>query len=66
MRIVVDERLSVNLNLDAETSAGSVSSDLPVTVSGIKDRGSLQGTINSGGPRLVLRSSGGGIRINKL
>jgi hypothetical protein len=57
---------NVNLNLDAETSSGGVSCELPVTTTGMKDRSTLKGTINGGGPRLVLRSSGGGITINKL
>lgn len=56
----------VGVEVDAESSGGSVSSDMPVTIQGTKDRDSLRGRIGSGGPRLVLRSSGGGIRINRL
>lgn len=57
---------NARVNLDAETSSGGVSCDVPVTVTGIKSRQSLKGAINGGGPRLVLRSSGGGIHINRL
>lgn len=53
--------------LDAATSGGSVSSELPVqmTVQGEAKRGRLEGTINGGGPKVMLRSSGGSIRVKK-
>lgn len=50
------------LTIDAETSAGSVRSDLPITRAN-SDSDSLQGTLNGGGTRLVLRSSAGSIEI---
>ncbi len=50
------------LTIDAETSAGSVRSDLPIA-NVRRDDDSLQGTINGGGARLVLRSSAGSIEI---
>ncbi|MFO1476391.1 MAG: DUF4097 family beta strand repeat-containing protein [Verrucomicrobiota bacterium] len=53
-------------NLDAKTSGGGVSSDLPVTVLGKVEHGALKGTVNGGGPAIVLRSSGGGIHIKSL
>ena len=53
-------------NLDAETSGGGVSSDLPVTVSGKVARDHLKGPVNGGGKPVVLRSSGGSIRVKKL
>ncbi|MDQ3281749.1 MAG: DUF4097 domain-containing protein [Acidobacteriota bacterium] len=56
---------NVNAELDAQTSGGSVSSDVPVTVQGTQNDGTLQGRIGAGGPRLVLRSSGGGIRVKR-
>jgi DUF4097 and DUF4098 domain-containing protein YvlB len=55
----------VAANLDASTSGGDVDCDLPVTVTGTHKRRSLRGTINGGGPEVHLRSSGGGIEINK-
>lgn len=57
---------NVALDLDAHTSGGGVDSDLPISILGKQDDDSLQGKINGGGPRLVLRSSGGGIHIKKL
>jgi hypothetical protein len=56
----------VNLELDAHASGGGVTSDVPITVQGTQDDDSLQGRIGSGGPKLVLRSSGGGIRVRGL
>ncbi len=52
--------------LDAATSGGSVSSELPVTVVGKLDRHHLKGPVNGGGKSVFLRSSGGGIHIKKL
>jgi DUF4097 and DUF4098 domain-containing protein YvlB len=53
-------------NLDARTSGGGVSSELPVTVSGKIQRSHLQGPVNGGGKTVVLRSSGGSIRVKKI
>jgi hypothetical protein len=52
--------------LDAHTSSGSASSDLPVTAVGKSERGRLNGAVNGGGKSMVLRSSGGSIHIKKL
>lgn len=57
---------NVALDLDAHTSGGDVDSDIPVTILGKQSDSSLQGKINGGGPRLVLRSSGGGIHVKRL
>ena len=57
---------NLNLELDARSSGGGVRSDLPITVQGKQDDDSLRGRIGSGGPKLVLRSSGGGIRVKAL
>ncbi len=56
----------VKLDLDAHASGGGVSSDVPITVRGTQDDDSLRGQINGGGPKLTLRSSGGGIRVKAL
>lgn len=56
----------VNLELDARSSGGGVSSDVPMTVQGTQDDNELRGKIGNGGPKLVLRSSGGGIRVRGL
>jgi hypothetical protein len=64
--VVVAIADGVKLDLDARASGGGVSSNVPVTVLGTQDEDSLKGQINGGGPRLVLRSSGGGIRVRPL
>jgi len=51
------------LNVHASASGGSVLCNIPVTVQGKIDKSSLRGQINGGGSDLVVRSSGGGIRI---
>ena len=63
--VVVPEAAA--LNLDARTSAGRVSSELPVVavVSGEAKRGELNGKINGGGPLLKLRTSAGSIDLRK-
>ena len=53
-------------NLEAETSGGSVSCDLPVTVQGKIESNRIHGPVNGGGPLLRLKSSGGGIHVEKL
>lgn len=55
----------VSLDVDAHTSGGDVASDLPVTILGKQNDSSLNGKLNGGGPKLVLRSSGGDIRLEK-
>ena len=57
---------NVNLDIDAHTSGGGVESELPVTMVGRQSESTLVGKINGGGPQLVLRSSGGGIRVRKM
>ena len=61
VHVDIDRR--ARLHIDASSSGGSVSCDLPVTVQGKQSRSSLRGDLNGGGAELVLRSSGGGIRI---
>jgi len=61
--INVELASSVHVNVDASTSGGSVSSDFPVPTSG--DHQNLRAAINGGGPLLQLRTSGGGINIQK-
>jgi len=56
----------VGVQLDAKASGGGVHSDVPITIVGSQDDDELRGAINGGGPRLVLRSSGGGIRVKPL
>ena len=56
----------VSATIDAHSSGGGVDSDIPITVMGKQKDDSLNGTINGGGPKLVLRSSGGGVSLTKL
>jgi len=57
---------SANLDLDASTSGGTVTSDLAVRVVGTISRSNLHGSIGSGGESLRLRTSGGSIHIRAL
>jgi putative adhesin len=52
-------------DLDAATSGGNVSSDLPVNVAGKVARNHFKGPVNGGGKAVVLRTSGGNIRLRK-
>jgi hypothetical protein len=52
-------------DLDASTSGGSVSSDLAVKTEGKPKRTSLRGPVNGGGKPVVLRTSGGNVKIKK-
>ncbi len=54
---------AVALDIDAHTSGGRVTFDMPITVQGPISRNSLRGELNGGGPTLKLRSSGGSIRL---
>ena len=64
--ITVTVAPNLALDVDAHTSGGSVDSEVPITILGRQQESSLEGKINGGGPRLVLRSSGGGIRLRKM
>jgi DUF4097 and DUF4098 domain-containing protein YvlB len=55
---------AARLTIDARSSGGSVACDLPITIQGTTRRSELRGDLNGGGAPLVLRSSGGGIRID--
>ena len=63
--ITVQVPADAAFDLDAATSAGSVSSDLPVTVTGKIHHDNLRGPVNGGGTSVYLRTSGGSIRIVK-
>ncbi len=56
----------IGVSLDAKTSGGDDSTDLPITMGGKVGRRALKGKINDGGPSLYIRSSGGSIRIPSL
>lgn len=54
----------VAVNLSAKTSGGSVSSDFEIN--GKMTKRSMEGTINGGGPKLTLKTSGGSVRIKEI
>ena len=55
----------IAVDVDAQTRAGHVSTDVPIIVQG-KIRGNrLQGTINGGGQLLKLHTFGGSVRLHK-
>jgi len=61
--ITVELASNVRVDVDASTTGGGVSSDFAVPLS--RDHQNLRASINGGGPLLQLRTSGGGIRIQK-
>ncbi|HKR63523.1 MAG TPA: DUF4097 family beta strand repeat-containing protein [Thermoanaerobaculia bacterium] len=64
--VTVNIASGIGVELDAKASGGGVHSDVPITIQGMQDDDSLQGRIGGGGPKLVLRSSGGGIRVRSM
>ena len=63
--ITVKVASSAAFVLDASTSGGGVSCDFPITVQGKIEHGHLKGTVNTGGPAIRLRTSGGSIHVSK-
>jgi len=63
--ITVRTASDAKFHLDAESSGGGVSSELPVSSPEKRERDELRGQVNGGGPKVHLRTSGGGIRIKK-
>ncbi len=53
-------------NIDASTSGGDVTCDLPITMSGKISDNRIKGAINGGGETVHARTSGGDIRIHAL
>lgn len=54
----------VQANIDASTSGGRVTSDIPgVAPENSTGRSNLEQALNGGGPELVMRTSGGSVRI---
>lgn len=54
-----------SVRLEARSSVGRVSCELPLEGKIGSDRGELRGTLNGGGPRLTLKTSAGSIRVLK-
>jgi DUF4097 and DUF4098 domain-containing protein YvlB len=57
---------NVHASIDARTSGGRAKSAIPLSNTEIADRNRLQGEINGGGEPVLLRTSGGAIRIAAL
>jgi DUF4097 and DUF4098 domain-containing protein YvlB len=57
---------NIAVDLDAQTSGGSVSTDFPVTVQGAMKKNELHSKVNGGGPKVTLGTSGGSIHIKKM
>jgi|WetSurMetagenome_2_1015567.scaffolds.fasta_scaffold26816_4 hypothetical protein len=55
----------LNLDLEAKTSGGAVHNSIPVRTHGDVSRNRLEATMNQGGPRLKLNTSGGSITISE-
>ncbi len=64
--ITVHLAQGLGFDVDAKASGGRVTSDLTVTMRGSIGKGTLRGRLNQGGPKLTLRTSGGGIKIREL
>ena len=56
---------SQGFELDASTSSGRIEVGFPVTITGSVSRRSLRGSAQGGGPLLHVRTSSGGISIQK-
>lgn len=54
----------IAVDLTARTSGGRVRSEFDVN--GEVSKKSIRGTINGGGPKLVLKTSGGSVRVKKM
>ncbi len=58
---------AINLSLDASTSSGEVTSNLPhLSVTGETSSSRLHGTLGSGGETLRVHTNGGSVRISAL
>ena len=61
--ITVELDPTVDLNIDASTSGGSVRTDIPIKVVGKLRSSSVQGTLGKGGESLKVHTSGGSVSI---
>ena len=57
---------ALNAEINAITSGGHVSTNLPVRVAGKTRNSRLKGTLNNGGKELTLKTSGGDIRLEAI
>lgn len=52
--------------LDASTSNGGITLDLPLTLQGASSNTRIRGALNGGGPEVSIRTSNASIRVNSL
>jgi hypothetical protein len=57
---------NVAADIDAHTSGGGISTSIPIQVLGKQSDESLVGKVNGGGPKLYVRTSGGGISLKRM
>ncbi len=62
----IDVSIDPAADLQIEASGNAVKTDLPLSVQGEIERGSLSGTLGKGGNMLRLHTSGGSVRIQAL
>jgi hypothetical protein len=62
--VVVFLAETIGVEVDAKTSGGRVTTELPVMVQRKFSKTDRQAKINEGGPKLMLRMSGGSIHVN--
>jgi len=63
--VVLEIPTNLGASVDAHSSGGDIDTDVPVTIMGHKEDDTLVGTIGGGGPKLLLRTSGGGISLRR-
>ena len=56
----------IALDINARTIGGRVTADFPVTTQDSLGKSKLEASVNGGGPKLTLRTTGGSIRLRKL
>ncbi len=56
----------VKASLEAATSGGEVTCELPITITGKMKSDKIKGDINGGGEPIILKTSGGDIDLKKL
>ena len=61
VELAVPSDLKANLNVD--TSNGRIRVDLPVVTQGFEDRGLFRGTLNGGGPEMLISTTNAGIHV---
>jgi hypothetical protein len=64
--VIVEINQAGGFEIDAETRAGSIVTEFPITMRGKLRGNSCKSSINGGGPKLILRSSAGDIHLRKL